>query len=57
MYIVTDVRGGTVGIWEGGKIEKIIFCEFNLRTACMEQGLRNVIGEYFNRIAGPCLED
>ena len=40
-----------------GKIEKIIFCEFNLDTACMEQGLRNVIGEYFNRIAGPCLED
>ena len=57
MYIVTDVRGGTVSIWEGGEIEKIIFCEFNLDTACMEQGLRNVIGEYFNRIAGPCLED
>ena len=40
-----------------GEIEKIIFCEFNLGTACVEQGLRNVIGEYFNRIAGPCLED
>lgn len=57
MYIVTTIRGGTEGIWEGGKIEKIIFCEFNLDTACMEQGLRNVIGEYFNRIAGPCLKD
>ena len=41
----------------GGEIEKIIFCEFNLRTVCMEQGLRNVIGEYFNRIVDPCLED
>lgn len=40
-----------------GKIEKIIFCEFNLGTACMEQGLHNVIGEYCNWIAGPCLED
>lgn len=44
MYIVTTIRGGTVGIWEGGKIEKIIFCEFNLRTARTEQGLHNVIG-------------
>ena len=50
-------EGRNRGYLGGGKIEKIIFCEFNLRTACMEQGLRNVIGEYFNRIAGPCLED
>lgn len=57
MYIVTTMRDGTVGIWEGEKIEKIIFCEFNLGTACVEQGLRNVIGEYFNRIEDPCLED
>ena len=50
-------EGRNRGYLGGGEIEKIIFCEFNLDTACMEQGLRNVIGEYFNRIAGPCLED
>ena len=25
MYIVTDVRGGTVGIWEGGEDRKDYF--------------------------------
>lgn len=56
MYIVTDVRGGTVSIWEG-EDRKDYFPRVQSGYCVHGAGLRNVIGEYFNRIAGPCLED